>query len=307
MRFYLTLLVTLLYLSTRLAAQCPVPNGNFEVLEDLTDTLSTELALHLKFPVTAPEGWIPLLRRVDIALSEFIVPFYDKDTLDLDVFGGMKSYVPGANGTDKALQLGGDEYSLVSDVIQAFPCQSRPDKLVGYFKYEGDHVRDSLSVLVLLKEMPDLNEENAIGIAKFNAFGGPEEYTKFEATFEYLSDEVPDSAIILIASERYEAWPDDSSFYVIDEITFEGGVVSTKHSIEEVLFVAPNPVSDRILLNKIPENNARLNIYNQMGMLVEQFANLNQREINVSTIIPGIYFAQLQTEQSTIIQKFIKL
>ena len=309
MKFSLTGLLISYFLILRVDAQCPIPNGDFEILGDLTDTLSAELDLQLKFPVTAPEGWIPLLRPVEIAFSEFIVEFFDKDTLDIDVFSGVESYIPGANGSEKSLFLAGDDLALVSDVIRFFPCSSRPEKVTWFMKYTGQAERDSLTVTVLLMNNPSLNVDDAIGVANFKSDGGPADFTKFEAEFTYSSDEVPDTAVVLIASERYDQWPGDSSGYVVDEITFEGGSVSIHNAnIKEALLLGPNPVIDDIHIIGTQTNFSQIEIFDAFGRSILFLPSVTHKGlINLTEFAPGIYFAKLELAGKNYYQKLIKL
>ncbi len=310
MRVFLCAILVLLFSQTSTDAQCPVPNGDFETLGDLTDTLAKELDLALKFPVTAPDGWIPILRPVEIAFSDFIIDFFDKDTLDIDVFSGVESYEPGANGTEKALQLAGDDLAFVSDVWRIFACHFRPEKLTGYFKYIGPSERDSLSIVALLMNDPSLNQDDAIGVAVFNAYGGPEEFTKFEADFTYTSDENPDTAVILIASNRYEAWPQDSSSFIIDEITFEGGSVPTRNvQVEKRIFLTPNPITNSVQLSPdFGSYPVSLTIRDALGRIVIERENLvGLMDVATIRLNAGAYFATIQVNGQHYYQKLIKL
>lgn len=76
--------------------------------------------------------------------------------------------------------------------------------------------------------------------------------------------------------------------------------------------VFPDPVDSRLLLqSSLPfEKSNILIITDMMGRKVysESIGTLeaNQLEINVSSLAPGIYFLQLQTNKGTIVAKFIK-
>ena len=289
-------------------AQCPIPNGDFETVGDISDTLEFELGFEFDFPVNAPVGWIPLVRTLEIALSRFIEPFFGQDTLDIDVFEGVDSYSPGANGTDKALLLRGDSLSLISDVIRWFPCASRPDKLQGFYRYESENERDSLVVQVILTKSTSLDTSSAIGFAIFETAGGPAEYTPFEADFVYRSDEIPDTAIVAIIAQRYDPWPQDTSFFAIDELSFFGGSVSTRDVAQVEEFLAPNPFAETLSLISDPGFKGTLEIHGMMGQLLFRSGDFSGTdEILLSHVEPGIYMATLRTDTQIFVQKIIKL
>ncbi len=308
MRFLLVLVVLIVINCHRLEAQCQVPNGDFEELVDITDTLSKELTLILKFPVVAPVGWLPTFRTVEIALSDFFADYLDRDTMDLDIFAGLRPVNPGAAGTTTAVRLQGDTLALSSDMVQFFPCSARPEKITGFHRYVGSAPRDSLIVMALLTSNQSLNQEDAIGSAVFITYGGPNEYTPFEASFEYVSDEIPDTAAVLILSLKDEEHAGDTSHYVVDQIQFEGESVPVREiTWQQRPFLTPNPITDRAALSVRTEEPGLLQIYDALGRPYYQSQVVNGNSVHLNHLPTGFYLARFETRDQSLVQKILKL
>ncbi len=70
--------------------------------------------------------------------------------------------------------------------------------------------------------------------------------------------------------------------------------------------IYPNPTSDIISLTGVPSNIASVTIYNIQGQIVKA-EGLENKTINVSTLISGMYFLKIQTNDGrNSTQKFIK-
>ncbi|MDH3246045.1 MAG: T9SS type A sorting domain-containing protein [Saprospiraceae bacterium] len=286
--------------------QCQIPNGSFEEWIDLTDSIERELALELLHPVEVPQGYFPLTRLVEIALSDFITDYFDRDTLDLPIFQSLQRYEPGANGTASALRMAGDSLVAVSDLLQIFECGDRSASLTGYYKYHGSDP-DSLMIVALLHDSDIKQEDEAFAAAVFTTEGGPSEYTKFEAPFAYRSNEVPDSASILIFTFRDDSATTDTSFFVIDELKIEGGSVPVREVVERNDFlIHPNPVSEVAQINAPHWQRASLQIFNANGMLMQSLEDVRHgQRLFLHSLPAGLYLMSAHDGDRRYIQKFV--
>jgi hypothetical protein len=310
MRIPFYTLVICLVITSEVKSQCQIPNGSFEQWQDITGELSDELGIPLKFPVSAPEGWLPNQRPLDLQMKEEFTLMLGNDSLDLDVFAGLRRVSPGADGTESALLLGGDQYGFVSDVETSFDCTTRPDRVTGYFKYLSELEHDSLNVRVLLQSGSNTSQADAIGIATFTAFGGPPEFFKFSADFIYFNSQIPDRAIVSVTSGRYISWPEDTTYYIVDEIALEGGnsttSVNDQIAYEQTLLV-PNPVFDRVSLLEAHQPGSILKIYDSLGALLHRVDGAEAGEIDLSFLSPGMYLTRLENKKEILTQKIVKL
>lgn len=313
MKTILPLLFFSFILNQQASAQCQPINADFESWTDYTDSFEHELGgLQLAYPVVLPTDWFSLVRLLEIALSGFIVDYLDKDTLDIPIFEGVKQYMPGANGTISAARLSGDSLVLASDLIQFVKCGGRPDKLTGYFKYEGEGF-DTLQIAAVLHGGDLVDTTEAIGYAFYSIVGTPidisrgsADYTFFSVDFIYNSDEIPDSASILIISIKDSQNPTDSSYHVIDEIKFEGGSVPTKDFYQEAPFaLLPNPTTDYLRLNLLNEGDIHIEMFDALGRLVLNTTVNPQNEISVAHLTGGTYLTRIRSEKQTYWQKIL--
>ena len=76
--------------------------------------------------------------------------------------------------------------------------------------------------------------------------------------------------------------------------------------LEASLFLYPNPVSQTLNIQK-PESLdiSKISIYNTLGQLVLQQSNISNT-INVSTLVSGLFFVQLQTNKGQINKSLLK-
>ncbi|MBK8505206.1 MAG: T9SS type A sorting domain-containing protein [Saprospiraceae bacterium] len=310
MKTILPLLFLILVLHYDTSAQCQPMNGDFESWTDYTDSFEHELALQLSHPIILPTEWFSLVRLLDIALSGFIIEYLDKDTLDIPIFEGLKQYMPGANGTASAARLSGDSLLLISDLIQYAGCGGRPDKLTGYFKYEGEGF-DTLLIVAILHDGELIDTADAIGYAFFSVVGTPidisrgsADYVAFSADFIYNSDEIPDSASIQIISTKDSQNPNDTSYHVVDEIRFDGGVVPTKDFYQEAPFaLLPNPATDYLRVNLNDQGTVRVEMFDALGRRVINSLTNAQNDISITHLAAGTYLTRIQSQRQTYWQK----
>jgi hypothetical protein len=109
--------------------------------------------------------------------------------------------------------------------------------------------------------------------------------------------------------------PSSISYYRLRQEDFDGKTTHSKavSVVQNGAFgvkVSPNPVSDIINIALVSEKETEKNfvaVYDVVGRLVftTQFSG-NNSELNVSELVPGIYFMNVQADGKTTTQKFIK-
>ncbi|MCB0666287.1 MAG: T9SS type A sorting domain-containing protein [Saprospiraceae bacterium] len=313
MKFILPLLLLLLSVGHELNAQCQVQNGGFEMWTDYTDSFEHELGLELTEPVIFPTNWFSIFRLTQIALSGFIIDYLDQDSLDIPIFNTLQQYSPGANGTATAAKISGDSLELISDLVQFAECSFRPEKMTGYFKYEGEG-QDTLRIAAILYKGNELvDTADAIGYANFSVVGTPidisrdaADFTAFSADFIYNSDENPDTVAILILSTKDEANPNDTSFHVVDEIQFEGGVVPTKDYYQEAPYaLTPNPATELLTLNLNSRYPIRVELYDAIGNRVLDKDVSSSESISIRHLPSGTYLSRIRSAEDIFWQKLV--
>ncbi len=286
-------------------SQCQPSSGDFEEWMDLTDSIEFELAIALKHEAIFPTGWFPLFQLVAIASSDFIVDYFEEDSLDLDIFSGIQQYSPGADGSDYALRISGDSLLLESNLLQVFSCSGRPERLTGQYKFVGEGA-DSLAVVALLHKSDVKDEAMAMGVARFSTMGGPSEYMEFSVDIDYSDVDLADSATILIHSLKDPNHPNDTSYYVLDELALEGGMVPTRdysYNRDDLFF--PNPAQWTISLSDKMESVQHVEFFDLRGVAALATELGFERSIDISTLPTGMYLARVHTTHEVLVQKLI--
>lgn len=98
------------------------------------------------------------------------------------------------------------------------------------------------------------------------------------------------------------------NYYRVKQVDLRGtyeysNIASSKFLINEII-VFPNPVKDEINF-KSEDNIAAISITDLSGKLVRKIYNSNQA-IDVSDLSPGIYFLQIQIDETLLTEKIIK-
>jgi hypothetical protein len=312
MRKYYLLISGLLLCFQTTFGQCEIPDGDFENWIDITDSLQKELDLILTTSIETPGGWFPLSTLVSIALSDFIIPYLEEDTLDLPIISGIQRYTPGANNTATALRIGGDTLLHFADLIKIAPCGSRPEALTGFYKYMGNSF-DSLSILTIFHSSDLLDTAEAIGAAIFHAVGGQPFFTPFSVPVEYRTGAVPDSMSIIIISANENGGigipqrAADEGYFVLDEIGFDQEYTPVLEVGDDPdLILAPNPASDFLEL-RAGNPFHRVDIIDYVGRVVwSQKTNDTQLLVPLHGLPAGAYFLRAFGDQKVGVRRFVK-
>ena len=306
MKRVLTLACIFFLLSTAVKSQCDISNGTFETWVDITDSIETELTLEITHPVFVPEDWYPLARLLEVALSQFILPYFDLDTIDVPIFDGLQPYEPGANGTERAAKIFGDSLFTISDLWQLTPCNNRPEKLTGYYKFTGT-APDSLIIAANLYSADYQDESDAIGVATFVSIGGPADFEQFEMPITYFSEETPDTLILAILTIKDEENPLDSSYFVIDEISFDNATPVLDNAFEAGFSVYPNPTQDFINVDVSNKAYKEVQLIDPVGRVVKHWnINATTDRFDIANLSNGIYYLKAVADTQIFIHKLIK-
>ncbi|MBX2815238.1 MAG: T9SS type A sorting domain-containing protein [Saprospiraceae bacterium] len=304
MKTFLTLCFVFTFSCSQVWGQCQILNGDFEEWEDQTAQFETELGIMLVEEVMVPKGYFSLLRLVQLALGDIILPFFDTGVADRALFSSVQRAEPGAEGSQYALRISGDTLLEVTDLLSSYPCGERPTSLKGYYRYSGTS-DDSLLVAALFSQgEAAIDEEQAIGVASMFAGAGSSQFTEFEVPITYSSPATPDSVTILIIATKEEG-SKENSFFEVDELSFIGATTSTADVALEVQdLITPNPVSDHIQVSNAQKLSS-LEILNLDGQVLTHWSNVLP-EHQVEHLPPGIYVARATSDQEVVVQKFVR-
>lgn len=131
----------------------------------------------------------------------------------------------------------------------------RPTELNGYYKYaEGNRPDSGIITVILSKYNPLAGGLNIVGVGG-GVFSNTASYTAFTAPIQYLTEETPDTVIIIMGtttaigldSTALTSAPVGSVLYV-DDLTFSGNAPNAVGSVDKLIEASlyPNPSTDLV-------------------------------------------------------------
>lgn len=103
---------------------------------------------------------------------------------------------------------------------------------------------------------------------------------------------------------------DDQFGFMVDDFKVEGDVTASVDDFTAAQFkIHPNPATDIININNLSELViSEINLIDVQGRVLQRIINdnLNQTQINVSTLSSGLYFLDIQTDAGKVVKKFSK-
>ncbi len=174
--------------------------------------------------------------------------------------------------------------------------QDRPDKLTGFYRADlkGD---DYASIRISL-----LNDRGAVGYGSLDIAQSSFVFTPFEVPLHYLSAGVrPDSFIVFIYSSFDR--PVTGTSIVVDELKMESQTdVTIPLQQRFTTRISPNPAVDEMLV-EVPEDlgEVSIRIFDDAGQNVEYEVFECQIHLDVSNLIPGMYYYEIRTDQNRVV------
>ncbi|MBN4062452.1 MAG: hypothetical protein COA57_15570 [Flavobacteriales bacterium] len=198
---------------------------------------------------------------------------------------------------------------LSLEINGGFSCNVRPVSLSGWYKYSPAGLDGGSVEVILSKWNPATFLREPIGSGIFIEPIAVNTYAYFTATINYVSSELPDTAVIILLSSAYNT-PIPGSILFVDDLVFDlpSGISTPAHSYEISIYPNPNYGTFSI---EIPSQYSVLNtqicIYNMLGeqvqhSLIRSSANLL---INLTAQPSGVYFVSIETADAVKMQKLI--
>lgn len=270
------------------SAQSQFPNGDFEDWTTLTPCPNHE----------APEGYLTAEALSYYSSLEEGFPFcapIPSVTQSTDAYSGthaLRMTALQAFGfiISNAVMLGNDiEAAIEDESLQSLPFTGRPVKLTGYYKFtQGGS--DKISMVLVVS-----SETSPIGHGNLEITSGTSEYTKFEITLEYQSEEDPTelSFGVILRDPESDEEANVASVLLLDNLTFEYDepVTSTKNlraSDQINVYASGNQL---VFSSSVSE----VTILSSTGerKITE---NGNLKTLNASSLQTGIYIVNFQHE-----------
>ncbi len=197
----------------------------------------------------------------------------------------------------------------------------RPTELRGFYKYAQGVLPDSgLISVALTKYDPSLGSLNVVGGGIAN-FSNASTYTPFTIPIFYATNDVPDTAIIVISTTAVFGFDTAAltsapvgSVLFVDDLTFFGsatGVQSVDDLIEASLY--PNPTKDEVNVSFFQANSSDVNIFliSMDGRILKEqtqylSAGKQNIQLNLADIEAGVYQLVVETVDGRISKTVVR-
>jgi len=200
-------------------------------------------------------------------------------------------------------------YTQADDPRWNTPITTRPDSLVGWFKYfpkESDKAQFKVILHVDECKLPENGTmQNWVGMAVYITDPGTTygDWTRFSVPFTYFNDSTPEHELTVINSGDSTTAADSSYMFVDDlELIYSSSGISDQKIHDAFLTVAP----DRLIINLKSEQE----YHNQWFYLIDMTGQtvmttqLENDQVMLPDIIPqGVYVAVLKGETRQYVQK----
>ncbi len=207
------------------------------------------------------------------------------ETKDVDLFGDI-SRVPGImfSSNDPAAFAVGVPYNAM------------PTKMKGWTKYDIPGIDTGTFVITLTRYNTDLQQTEPVGAAQAIFIGTQNNWSEFEATFEYSSTELPDTMIVLASSSITDSVNTQLSSIWFDNITLEGvsGTSVFNPIVIELLKTHPNPSNGLTNIFTPDYKNGDFLVVSDLTGRVLSITQIFQTTTSVSLNSTGVFIVEMK-------------
>lgn len=176
------------------------------------------------------------------------------------------------------------------------PFAFRPTSFTGSYKFQ-----DSLSAvddygrvdILLRKRNATTGEIDTIGFASSTTDLGPtSEWQHFEIPITYLSQDLPDTAVVVFYGAVHATAP---TTLWLDDLLFSYSSTPTEEGLADSgIRMYPNPTSSRVIFDDYPIG-ARYELYTVQGKLL--LAGQLETEVNIEELPVGLYLIKIEGKE----------
>lgn len=185
------------------------------------------------------------------------------------------------------------------------PYSSRPEKLTFWAKYQpvGSDVGGGLTILTKWNSV--YNRRDTIGFGA-SIITASVNYTFFETTLQYYSEEAPDSLLIAFTTSQYKTTARLNSTLYLDDLAFVGYVSAQDYEKQaKQVKLYPNPANEYIIIQTSGIKDAKsIAIMDVSGKQITQSAvDKESSFIDTKNFAPGIYFYECIGSEQNILKR----
>ncbi len=223
-------------------------------------------------------------------------------------FGTTTIAIPGI-AVSGQLAVSGTSFAIQS----GFPMSTRPQSLTGEWQYLPSGTDQGNIMVLLTKWDVALSKRDTVAFTNELLSGSVTTMAPFSFDLSYLTTDVPDTGVILLASGMAMGGTDGSYLYA-DDLAFAGTAnsVATINNIADQISISPNPAktSANISYNSKSSGTVKLSIADVTGKMVKELtfnknSGANNFKVDVNDMAPGMYFVKVIDGQGVGVKKLI--
>ncbi len=287
---YLFIFISIIYSTSVFAQIDSIPNSDFEIWQDFTDpSYSMPLGWYTADSVIAKFNQFSTVEKDTSAYTGNYCVRLTTKTISLPFIGNFD--FPGLMSLGKI-----NMYPF--NIGNGIPDTLKPHHLRGYYKYAPQNNDSCLITAFLTRFIPYKGKYDSIGIASFKGGGTANNWTEFNAIFNYsISGETPDTINIVMLSSGDTTNVQVGSILWVDDISLEmssGIAIDINPLLKTNIY--PNPAKNYINLEfEEAVENAELIIYDINGAKVYNQSCCFGRKyiINTKSFRSGTYYFHL--------------
>ena len=204
-------------------------------------------------------------------------------------------------GVIPGIAVSGEIDPATATAVGGFAYNQRPQKLTGKWQYMAFAANDQGYIgAVLTKWNSTLNQADTIAAIYYALPGMVMSWASFALTFNYLSNDTPDSCLIVLASSGAHAA--NNSYLYIDNLAFSGsvGITEPGKSLSDFR-ITPNPVHGVVHFSVQNQTNAPFevslsDITGRQIVNLESTSGTQQTDLSFDTadLPKGLYLVTLK-------------
>jgi hypothetical protein len=177
----------------------------------------------------------------------------------------------------------------------------RPQTLNIWFKYFPVGV-DRASIGVLLTKWNGVKSDT-IAIADTSLYYNPI-YSLLTLNLTYFSNQVPDSAVVILASSRRSNEARVNSTLFVDDAEFSGWVGVHDYESKNIISLYPNPAKEELHFKINNQENVEINIIDSKGKRITSLVvNGGEATVDTRNYCSGIYFYEVLDKKNSLITR----
>lgn len=191
--------------------------------------------------------------------------------------------------------------------VQHAPVNGRPQHFTGFYKYiwntigapDGSSVSDIAQITVFMTRWDsDSSHRDTVGFA-IRDIDSTADYTAFDLEINYLSQDDPDSAFVLLDPSMLNRIPQvqfsqpngTSSFFTVDALSFDTDELGTHEQKKRLISVYPNPATEVVYFGDFE---GTVTLRDAGGRILVDDQPVGQgKGIHIAGFPSGIYFPAL--------------